>query len=143
MHPGRSTESIPNSLVADPDRRQGTSQTRRSLGIRRYSRRPHRQQENWDLIQSIVEDASGAPITERELELAKNKICAGILLASERPSNRLFSVGGTWLSRDQYETAAQVSQHYRSVSLEDVQKTFENLKDRTAVRVSVGPQLDS
>jgi predicted Zn-dependent peptidase len=89
------------------------------------------------------ENASGAPITERELELAKNKICAGILLASERPSNRLFSVGGTWLSRHQYETAAQVSQHYRSVSLEDVQKTFENLKDRTAVRVSVGPQLDS
>jgi hypothetical protein len=64
-------------------------------------------------------------------------------LASERPSNRLFSVGGTWLSRHQYETAAQVSQHYRSVSLDDVQKTFENLKDRTAVRVSVGPQLDS
>jgi predicted Zn-dependent peptidase len=104
---------------------------------------PDQQQENWELIQSIVQDASGAPITERELELAKNKICAGILLASERPSNRLFSVGGTWLSRHQYETAAQVSQHYRSVSLDDVQKTFENLKDRTVVRVSVGPQLDS
>ena len=104
---------------------------------------PDQQQENWDLIQSIVEDSHGKPISERELELAKNKICAGILLASERPSNRLFSVGGTWLSRHQYETAAQVSQHYRSVSLDDVQRAFEDLKGRTAVRVSVGPEINS
>jgi predicted Zn-dependent peptidase len=104
---------------------------------------PQQQQDNWDLIQSIVSDSNSNPITERELELAKNKICSGILLAAERPSNRLFSVGGTWLSRHQYETAAQVSQHYRSVELDEVQKAFESLKDRKAVRVSVGPEIES
>jgi predicted Zn-dependent peptidase len=104
---------------------------------------PQQQQDNWELIQSIVSDSNSNPITERELELAKNKICSGILLAAERPSNRLFSVGGTWLSRHQYETAAQVSQHYRSVELDEVQKAFESLKDRKAVRVSVGPEIES
>lgn len=104
---------------------------------------PQQQQDNWDLIQSIVSDSNSNPITERELELAKNKICSGILLAAERPSNRLFSVGGTWLSRHQYETAAQVSQHYRSVTLDEVQEAFESLKDRKAVRVSVGPEIEA
>ena len=104
---------------------------------------PQQQQDNWELIQSIVSDSNSNPITERELELAKNKICSGILLAAERPSNRLFSVGGTWLSRHQYETAAQVSQHYRSVTLDEVQEAFESLKDRKAVRVSVGPEIES
>jgi len=104
---------------------------------------PEQQQDNWDLIQSIVNDSASAPVSERELELAKNKICAGILLAAERPSNRLFSIGGSWLSRHQYETAAQVSQHYRSVSLDDVQKAFVSLVDRTTVHVSVGPEIAS
>jgi predicted Zn-dependent peptidase len=104
---------------------------------------PEQQQDNWDVIQSIVNDSASAPVSERELELAKNKICAGILLAAERPSNRLFSIGGSWLSRHQYETAAQVSQHYRSVSLDDVQKAFVSLVDRTTVHVSVGPEIAS
>jgi predicted Zn-dependent peptidase len=100
---------------------------------------PEQQQDNWELIQSIVRQSDSHPITARELELAQNKIAAGILLSAERPSNRLFSVGGAWVSRHRYETAAEVSEHYRSVSLEEVQKSFERLKARTAVRVSVGP----
>jgi predicted Zn-dependent peptidase len=101
---------------------------------------PEQQQDNWELIQSIVRPSDSHPITARELELAQNKIAAGILLSAERPSNRLFSVGGAWVSRHRYETAAEVSEHYRSVSLEEVQKAFESLKARTAVRVSVGPE---
>jgi len=100
---------------------------------------PEQQQDNWELIQSIVRQSDSHPITARELELAQNKIAAGILLSAERPSNRLFSVGGAWVSRHRYETAAEVSEHYRSVSLEEVQKAFERLKARMAVRVSVGP----
>ena len=100
---------------------------------------PEQQQDNWELIQSIVRQSDSHPITARELELAQNKIAAGILLSAERPSNRLFSVGGAWVSRHRYETAAEVSEHYRRVSLEEVQKAFERLNARTAVRVSVGP----
>jgi predicted Zn-dependent peptidase len=100
---------------------------------------PEQQQDNWELMQSIVRQSDSHPITARELELAQNKIAAGILLSAERPSNRLFSVGGAWVSRHRYETAAEVSEHYRSVSLDEVQKAFERLKARTAVRVSVGP----
>ena len=101
---------------------------------------PDQQVDNWQLMQSIVDASDSQPITERELELAKNKICAGILLSSEKPSNRLFSVGGGWLSRRQYETASQVSERYRSVVIDRVQKAFGLLKQRPTVRVSVGPE---
>jgi len=104
---------------------------------------PDQQEDNWQLMQSIVNASDSQPITERELELAKNKICAGILLSSEKPSNRLFSVGGGWLSRCQYETASQVSEHYRSVELDQVQRAFRSLRQRPVVRVSVGPDQAS
>jgi len=104
---------------------------------------PDQQEDNWQLMQSIVNASDSQPITERELELAKNKICAGILLSSEKPSNRLFSVGGGWLSRRQYETASQVSEHYRSVELDQVQRAFRSLRRRPVVRVSVGPDQAS
>jgi hypothetical protein len=63
-----------------------------------------------------------------------------MILGSERPSNRLFSVGNAWTIRRKYETIQSASEHYRQVSIEAVQKEFESLVDRTKVIVSVGPQ---
>lgn len=101
---------------------------------------PEQHDENWAIIQKILTQGKQAPITDRELELAKNKICSGMILGSERPSNRLFSVGNAWTIRRKYETIQSASEHYRQVSIEAVQKEFESLVDRTKVIVSVGPQ---
>jgi predicted Zn-dependent peptidase len=74
------------------------------------------------------------------LDLAKNKICAGMILASERPSNRLFSVGNAWTIRRKYEGVRDAAEHYRQVSLDQVQQAFIKLKDRQRVLISVGPE---
>jgi len=100
---------------------------------------PDQHDENWETIQKVLADSSQSPITERELELAKNKICSGMILGSERPSNRLFSIGNAWTIRRKYETIQAASEHYRQVTLEQVQEAFENLAHRTSVTVSVGP----
>jgi predicted Zn-dependent peptidase len=100
---------------------------------------PEQQSENWEAIESILAVGGEQPITERELELAKNKICSGMILGSERPSNRLFSVGNAWTFRRKYESIQEASQHYRDVRLQDVQSEFEKLAKRTNITVSVGP----
>lgn len=101
---------------------------------------PEQQEENWDAIRNTLAAGKQNPITEREMELAKNKICAGMILGSERPSNRLFSVGNAWTFRRKYETIQAATKHYQAVRSEDVQEEFEKLSDRKQVTVSVGPE---
>lgn len=101
---------------------------------------PEQQEENWEAIRNTLASGKQNPITEREMELAKNKICAGMILGSERPSNRLFSVGNAWTFRRKYETIQAATKHYQAVRSEDVQEEFEKLSDRKQVTVSVGPE---
>lgn len=101
---------------------------------------PEQQEENWEAIRNTLASGKQNPITEREMELAKNKICAGMILGSERPSNRLFSVGNAWTFRRKYETIQAATKHYQAVKIEDVQEEFEKLSDRKQVTVSVGPE---
>ena len=103
---------------------------------------PEQHDENWEIIQDILGQGRDVPITELELELAKNKICSGMILGSERPSNRLFSIGNAWTIRRKYETIQDASEHYRQVTLEEVQRAFEALANTTSVLVSVGPEAE-
>jgi predicted Zn-dependent peptidase len=100
---------------------------------------PEQHESNWETIQSILASGVKQPITDREIELAKNKICSGLVLSSERPSNRLFSVGGAWLKRGKYETVSEVAAHYKRVTKTQLQEAFEQLADRTTVTVTVHP----
>ena len=101
---------------------------------------PEQHDSNWDVIQNILASGAEKPITEREIELAKNKICSGLILSSERPSNRLFSVGGAWLKRERYETVAEVAANYQRVTQPQLQEAFEKLKSRSTVTVTVRPE---
>ncbi len=101
---------------------------------------PEQHDENWGIIEQVLADANDHPVTERELELAKNKICSGMILSAERPSNRLFSIGNAWTIRRKYEPIRSSVEHYRQVALEDVQTAFVSLPNRTSVTVTVGPE---
>ena len=101
---------------------------------------PEQHDENWDIVHELLAQGNEKPITPLELELAKNKICSGMILGSERPSNRLFSIGNAWTIRRKYETIHEASEHYRAVTLDAVQKAFVALANRTSVTVSVGPE---
>jgi predicted Zn-dependent peptidase len=104
---------------------------------------PEQQSENWERIESILRGAQTHAITDKELELAKNKVRAGMILASERPSNRLFSVGNAWLTRRKYETVREATENYQRVTRDEVQAAFEGLANRVQVRVSVGPEPEA
>jgi hypothetical protein len=78
---------------------------------------PKLAQENLELLNSILAEAL-AGVTAKELELAKQKIVAQILLASERTEARMFSVGGQWLNNQSFKTPAEIANQYRCVTLD-------------------------
>ncbi|MDZ4849485.1 MAG: pitrilysin family protein [Pirellulaceae bacterium] len=103
---------------------------------------PEETQENWDILLELVhDDDDGAKITQSELEIARNKLLSAIILSSERPGNRLFTIGNAMTLRGVYETLEQSLDNYRRVDLESVQNALDEFRKQPAACVTVGPQL--
>jgi len=135
--PGTSPTALRPAAAAFPSHGRSAESPTQALFL---ACAPEQHDENWEIIQEILGQGKSVPITALELELAQNKICSGMILGSERPSNRLFSIGNAWTIRRKYETIQEASEHYRNVTLESVQSAFEKLAHRTSVTVSVGPE---
>lgn len=100
---------------------------------------PEHAAENLAAIRAILADVEAGSITEAELEQAKNKICAHLVLQSERPTNRLFAVGNAWIQRRQYKTVRQAVDHYRAVTLADIAAVLKKYPLSQPATVAVGP----
>lgn len=94
----------------------------------------------WEQMEACLAAAIDQPLTPEELRQAVNKICSSVVLAAERPANRLFSVGNAWTLRGRYETVDQVVEGYRQVGLDQVQKAWLDYLQQPSVTVSVGPE---
>lgn len=64
-----------------------------------------------DIIDNIVEQG----VTDQELSQAINKTTAAYIMQSERPSNRLFSLGSRYLMHNQYVDLDQSLERIRAV----------------------------
>jgi predicted Zn-dependent peptidase len=95
--------------------------------------------ENLQRIAEIIQEAEAEGVTEEELEQAKNKVCAQIVLHSERPTNRLFSVGNAWIQRRQYKTVREAVDAYRGVTLSDIERVIKRFPLSRTATVAVGP----
>jgi predicted Zn-dependent peptidase len=100
---------------------------------------PEMAAENLQRIAEIIQEAESDGVTEEELDQAKNKVCAQIVLHSERPTNRLFSVGNSWIQRRQYKTVREAVNAYRAVTLEDITRVLEKYPFSRTSTVAVGP----
>ncbi|QDV68660.1 Protease 3 precursor [Rosistilla carotiformis] len=79
---------------------------------------------NLALIDGAIEVFVKNGPAEDEIEQAKNRMCAGLILSSERPSNRMFSIGNAWQIRGVYETLDDQLKKYRSVDADDLQRVL-------------------
>lgn len=77
-------------------------------------------EENVSIISRVIQQVLQDGVTEKELELARNKITSGLIMSDERPSNRLFAVGQGWMARRQYEPLDVVLSRYASVTCDDI-----------------------
>ncbi len=65
---------------------------------------PEQAQANLERIAELYALVQREGITDAELAQAKSKINSRVVLASERPRGRLFTVGGNWIQRREYRT---------------------------------------
>jgi predicted Zn-dependent peptidase len=98
--------------------------------------------ENLQRLEQLVAAAESQGITEAELQQAKNKITAHIILQAERSSSRLFSVGSNWIQRREYRPVAEVVKSFESVTLRDVHAILEKYPLSRKTTVCVGPLKD-
>lgn len=95
--------------------------------------------DNLQRILDIERELEAQGITEAELAQAQNKICAHLVLQSERPSNRLFSIGNNWIQRREYRAVRDVAASYRAVTPNDVASVLTKYPLAIQTTVTIGP----
>ncbi|MEW4453492.1 pitrilysin family protein [Bremerella sp. JC817] len=92
-----------------------------------------------DVVQHEVEKLMTGGVTQKELDQAKNKVCSHVVLRSERPSSRLFSVGSSWTQRKSLKTVKETVEAYQNVQLDDIGQLLEMYDLRKTSTTAVGP----
>jgi predicted Zn-dependent peptidase len=100
---------------------------------------PERAAANLERMAAVIADVEADGVTAEELQQAQNKICAHLVLQAERPTNRMFSIGNSWIQRRQYKTVREAVEAYRAVTLSDIAAVLEKYPLSNPTTVAVGP----
>ena len=100
---------------------------------------PEQAADNLGRIRDILSTVERDGVTEAELTRAKSKTCSHIILQSERPTSRLFSVGSNWVQRREYKTVRELVDAYREVTCDDIRQLLERFPLTTNTTVAIGP----
>ncbi len=95
--------------------------------------------ENLAEISQIYRQAQGEGIAPAELNQAKSKINSRVVLSSERPRGRLFTVGGNWLQRGEYRSVADDLASVDEVSIDDIAAVLKQFPIAVGTTVAIGP----
>ncbi|MFM9067883.1 MAG: M16 family metallopeptidase [Planctomycetota bacterium] len=98
--------------------------------------------DNLETIDELFAQVSDEGVSADELLRAKSKICSQLVLHSERPSNRLFSVGNNWVQRRAYRTIRESVEAYQAVTLDDIHGLLAEYPLLPRTTVTVGPLTD-
>jgi len=100
---------------------------------------PEEAQSNLRRLSDLFAKLEADGITAEELSQAQNKVCASIVLQAERPTNRMFSIGSSWLQRRQYKTVREAVEAYRRVTLDDLHRVLKKYPLSQTATVAIGP----
>ncbi len=120
--------------VMAPYEFQGTGIAMTSLGCS-----PRDTQQNLARLWQLQQEIEQHGVSADELDRAKSKMCAHIVLQSERPANRMFAVGGNWLQRHEYQTVRQSIEAYQRVTPADIAAVLEKYPLTRNTTFTVGP----
>ncbi|WP_153557628.1 M16 family metallopeptidase [Roseimaritima sediminicola] len=93
---------------------------------------------NLRLIDQVFERVREDGVGEQELQQAINKTTAAAIMQSERPGNRLFSIGSNWLTKSEYVGLDEMLDRYRAVNVQTLAKLLEKYDLRTITEVHSG-----
>jgi len=100
---------------------------------------PDETAENLRRLRAVLADVAKNGVTAEELLQAQNKVCAHLVLQAERPTNRLFAIGNSWIQRRQYKTVREAVDAYRRVTLADIAAVLAKYPLDRPATVAVGP----
>jgi predicted Zn-dependent peptidase len=95
--------------------------------------------ENLQRILQVYRRAEADGITPAELDQAKSKIRSRIVLSSERPRGRLFSVGGDWVYRREYRSVRDDLEEVAAITPEQVAEVLSEYPLTRNATVTIGP----
>jgi predicted Zn-dependent peptidase len=100
---------------------------------------PEETEANLARLEALYREMEASGVTDLELQQAKNKVKARVVLSSERPRSRLFNVGGNWLQRREYRTVADDIDALDRVSTADIRRVLKEYPLTEYSTVTVGP----
>ena len=103
---------------------------------------PEAAAENLQSLLDVYGAAQSDGITPAELEQAKSKVRSRIVLASERPRGRLFSIGGDWVYRREYRSVKEELDLVASLRVADAMDVLARYPLSECVTLTIGPLAD-
>jgi predicted Zn-dependent peptidase len=100
---------------------------------------PEQAAENAARIEKVYRDLQNSGVTEAELAQAKSKINSRVVLGSERPRGRLFTVGGNWINRHEYRTVAMDLAAVDAVTTAEIAALVMKYPLAECTTIAVGP----
>ena len=88
----------------------------------------------------VYETAHAEGITEAELQQAKNKVRSQLVLSSERPSRRMFGVGGDWVYRREYRSLEEDLDLVAAIRLDQVADVLQRYSLVEGTALTIGPE---
>ena len=100
---------------------------------------PYLAEKNLQQMLDIYRLAEQEGFTAAELNQAKSKWQSRLVLSSERPRNRLFSVGGNWMQRGEYRALRDDLHDIEQVTLDDLNRVLAKYPLSENTTVAIGP----
>lgn len=97
---------------------------------------------NLQRLHDLYLEAQTHGATADELERAKCKLASSVVLSGERSHNRLFAVGGNWITRHEYRSVADDLRMIEELTLEQVNRVLRDWPLTTCATVTIGPRAD-
>ncbi|MEE2706181.1 MAG: pitrilysin family protein [Planctomycetota bacterium] len=100
---------------------------------------PETTAENLRCIREVYIAAEQEGFSEEELVRAKTKFNSRMVLGSERPQNRMISVGLNWLRRGEYRSVKDDMDAYNAVTADELLAVLKQFPLSKSTAVAVGP----
>jgi len=100
---------------------------------------PERAAENLQRILDVYRRAEAEGVTPAELDQAKSKVRSRIVLSSERPRGRLFTVGGDWVYRREYRSVRDDLETVAAVTPQQIADVLKAYPLTRSTTVTIGP----
>ena len=95
--------------------------------------------ENLKIADAIFAGAEANGVIDAELTQAKSKINSRVVLGSERPRGRLFTVGGNWIQRREYRTVAEDLASIDALTTADIEAVLKRYPLSRHTTMAIGP----